>query len=267
MYVSFSNFDFALEKGGSSRVTDDLIGRPPPRYLAIIDIMPSILVINPNSSQKVSDNLKKILVAPADISLAFYTAPAEAPKEIDGTKSLILSEQVVLPDLLDRGIHTQYDGYLVCCYSDHPLIHSLAKKTTKPVLGIMQATLLYTLSNARLNKLYILTSTSGWNTTLDDAIVSFCGAGVFPSHKFQKTKALDVLVLSLADDNEFAKISRRVDEIFEEYKDDRIDCVLLGCAGMAGLDEKLHALYPDIVFVDSVKAGVQFLLTLIRFNN
>lgn len=226
--------------------------------------MPSILVINPNSSQKVSDNLEKILVPPENVNLHFYTAPANAPKEIDGTESLILSEQAVLPDLLDKKLHEAYDGYLICCYSDHPLIHSLAKNTTKPVLGIMQATLLYSYSNARLNKLFVLTSTSGWNATLDEAIVSFSGAGVFPSSKFQRTRALDVLVLSLADEEEFAKISRRVDAIFQEYKDDKIDAVLLGCAGMAGLDEKLLALYPGIVFVDSVKVGVEFLLALMR---
>ncbi|WPK24903.1 hypothetical protein PUMCH_002202 [Australozyma saopauloensis] len=226
--------------------------------------MPSILVINPNSSQKVSDNLEKILVPPPNTNLFFYTAPAEAPKEIDGTESLIESEQVVLPDLLAKGLHEAYDGYLVCCYSDHPLIHSLAKSTTKPVLGIMQATLLYSYSNARLNKLFVLTSTSGWNATLDEAITSFGGAGVFPAQKFQRTRALDVLVLSLADEDEFAKISRRVAEVFDEYKEDKIDAVLLGCAGMAGLDEKLLALYPEVVFVDSCKVGVEFLSALTR---
>lgn len=226
--------------------------------------MKTILVINPNSSKKVSDNLEKILVAPPNVLLQFYTAPAEAPKEIDGTESLILSEQVVLPDLLEKEMHQKYDGFLICCYSDHPIIHSLGKKTDKPVLGIMQATLLYSFANARLNKLYVLTSTSGWNATLDEAIVSFTGAGVFPSEKFQHTRALDVLVLSLADEDEFSKITRRVDEIFDEYKADKIDAVLLGCAGMAGLDEKLLALYPGVVFIDSVKVGVEFLLALMR---
>ena len=38
-----------------------------------------------------------------------------------------------------------YDGYLVCCYSDHPLVYSLGKLTKKPVMGIMQATLLFAL--------------------------------------------------------------------------------------------------------------------------
>ncbi|GEQ72467.1 hypothetical protein JCM33374_g6154 [Metschnikowia sp. JCM 33374] len=227
--------------------------------------MPSILVINPNSSTKVTDNLRGILRAPENITLEFYTAPATSPKEIDGTETSILSEQATLPDLLEKNLHTAHDGYLVCCYSDHPLIASLAKQTKKPVLGIMQATLLYSYANARLNKSFVLTSTSGWNSILDEAITAFAGSGVFPASKFQHTRALDVSVLSLADASEFKKISDRLDVFLEEYKDDGIDCVLLGCAGMAGLDEKLGALYPDIEFIDSCKAGVAFLVSLMSF--
>ncbi|OBA21857.1 hypothetical protein METBIDRAFT_138567 [Metschnikowia bicuspidata var. bicuspidata NRRL YB-4993] len=227
--------------------------------------MPSILVINPNSSTKVTDGLRAILNAPAGITLEFYTAPASSPREIDGAQSLVLSEQATLPDLVKKNLHTAHDGYLVCCYSDHPLVNSLAQITRLPVLGIMQATLLYSYANARLQKLFVLTSTSGWNPLLDEGITAFAGTGVFPLHKFQKTRALDVSVLSLADPAEFKKISDRLDFFLQEYKDDHIDCVLLGCAGMAGLDDKLSAMYPHIEFVDSCKAGVAFLVSLMSF--
>ncbi|KAM9895165.1 hypothetical protein OXX79_008254 [Metschnikowia pulcherrima] len=227
--------------------------------------MPSILVINPNSSVKVTNNLRNILKAPAGITLEFYTAPSSSPEEIDGTETSLLSEKATLPDLLEKKLHLAHDGYLVCCYSDHPLTRSLAKETKKPVLGIMQATLLYSYANARLNKSFILTSTSGWNTLLDNAITSFAGSGTFPKEKFVHTRALDVSVLSLADASEFKKISDRVDLFLQEYKNDKIDCVLLGCAGMAGLDEKLAEVYPDIEFVDSCKAGVAFLSSLMAF--
>lgn len=226
----------------------------------------SILVINPNSSQKVTDNLEKILVAPPNIKLSFYTAPPDAPEEIDGEPALIISEKVVLSDLLSKGLQNQYSGFLVCCYSDHPLVYSLAKQTTAPVLGIMHATLLYSYANARLTKSFVMTSTSGWNDTLDEAIVKFAGADTFPSKKFNRTRALDVLVLKLSDPTEFKKITDRVEVFLEEYSDDNIDCILLGCAGMAGLDDKLSEKFPGIVFVDSVKIGVEFLTGLMHFG-
>lgn len=226
--------------------------------------MPSILVINPNSSEKVTSNLRKILVPPPGIDLEFYTAPSSAPKEIDGAESLELSEKETLPDILAKNLHHTHDGFLVCCYSDHPLVHSLAENTTKPVLGIMQATLLYSYANARIGKLLVLTSTSGWNDLLDDAITRFAGCGVFPEEKFHRTKALDVLVTNLADAAEFSKITTRVEAIFAQSGEP--DCVLLGCAGMAGLDEKLAERYTGVVFVDSVKIGVEFLCGLMRFE-
>ena len=57
-----------------------------------------------------------------------------------------------------------------------------------------------------MSKLLVLTSISGWNATLDEAIVPFCGTGKFCSEKFQRTRALDFLVLILAGEDEFSKI-------------------------------------------------------------
>lgn len=226
----------------------------------------SILIINPNSSVSVTNNLKDILISPPQVHFEFYTAPPGAPKEINGNETSILSERAVLPDLLEKGSIDEYDGFLVCCYSDHPLIHSLGKHTDKPILGIMQATLLYALLNPSVRKLFILTSVNEWEPLLDKAITDFVGANEFPSKKFQKTKGLDVSVLSLSDPEEYSKISTRVSDILaKEYADDNINCVLLGCAGMAGLDEKLHESFPGVQFIDSVKVGVEFLTGLIRF--
>mgnify|MGYP004708584401 FL=1 len=224
--------------------------------------MINILVINPNSSQKVTDNLEAILVAPEGTKFHFYTAPGNGPKEITPELSA-LSAEVALPDLLKKDLN-QYDGFLVCCYSDHPLVPQLARNIDKPVLGIMQATLIYALLSAR--KLFILTSTNEWENVLDKGVIDFVGALEFPLGKFEKTKGLDVSVLSLSDPKEFAKITNRVEEVFTEYSELHIDCVLLGCAGMAGLDEKLTAKFPGVKFVDSCKVGVEILGGLIRFN-
>ncbi|KAK6462218.1 Asp/Glu/hydantoin racemase [Scheffersomyces coipomensis] len=228
-----------------------------------------VLIINPNSSKKVTDNLTKILIEPLEVKFSFYTAPTTAPAEITGESTSILSEQVVLPDLVSKGLVEQYDGFLICCYSDHPLIHSLGKVTDKPILGIMQATLLYSLSNPFITKSFILTSVNEWEPLLDQGIIDFVGNenNQFPSKKFERTKGLDVSVLSLSNPEEYQKIYNRVDSILnDEYKDSGINCVLLGCAGMAGLDEKLTQSFKGIQFIDSVKVGVELLAALIRFN-
>ena len=103
-----------------------------------------ILVINPNSSEKVTKNLEKQLLNRKMFN-CFYTGPSDSPKEITPTTSL-QSEKAVLEDFkVNIEDRLNYDGYLVCCYSDHPLVYSLGKLTKKPVMGIMQATLLFAL--------------------------------------------------------------------------------------------------------------------------
>lgn len=228
-----------------------------------------LLVINPNSSKKVTDNLATILHTPPGFTLHYYTAPEAAPKEISGEETSLLSEKVVLPDLLERNAHKEYDGYLICCYLDHPLVYSLGKHTNKPIMGIMQATLLYALLNPTVKKLFILTSFNEWEPLLDAGVHKFTVGDAkvdFPIGKFQRTKALDISVLSLNDPEEFQKIVDRVDSIINgEYKG--ADCVLLGCAGMAGLDEKLSQKFPDVLFIDSTKIGVELLSSLVRFES
>ncbi|QWU89365.1 hypothetical protein CA3LBN_003688 [Candidozyma haemuli] len=196
--------------------------------------MPSLLVINPNSSVSVSDNLRLTITPPPGTNLEFYTAPPNAPKEISGTETSIQSEEAALPDILEKRLLDSYDGFLVACYSDHPLVASLAQHTDKPVLGIMQATLLYSYANARVRRSFVLTSTSGWLPLLDEAITKFAGSGEFPFERFQKSRALDVSVLDLSDASEFSKITERVSAFLREYASDNIDCVLLGV-----LDEEL----------------------------
>ncbi|RCK57710.1 Uncharacterized protein C1F7.10 [Candida viswanathii] len=221
-----------------------------------------ILVINPNSSYKVTRNLEKTVHAPESVKLHFYTAPSDSPAEITPKNSLC-SESAVLKDFTTNEALKEYDAFLVCCYSDHPLVQSLAQITHKPVLGIMQATLLYALLMAD-TKLFILTSTSDWEPVLDQGIIDFVGTDGFPPRRFYKTRGLNVNVTNLADEEQFAKIYKVTKAILEEYDDTK--CVLLGCAGMAGLDKKLGDAFPGIRFVDSVKVGVQFLESLVRFD-
>lgn len=221
-----------------------------------------LLIINPNSSEKVTSNLKNIVVPPPETELEFYTAPSEAPPEIDGAATSAKSEEVVLPDLISTNAVENYDGFLVCCYLDHPLVHSIRKLTSKPVLGIMQATLLWGLANQR--KLFVLTSVSAWEPLIDQGIKDFVGTDEFPIKRFEHTRALNVSVLDLSEPAEFKKISDKVTQFLDEFGSD-INCVLLGCAGMAGLDEKLSTAFPGIEFVDSVKVGVEYLAAEVRF--
>lgn len=215
------------------------------------------LIINPNSSQSVTDNLKDILPTPPATHLTFYTGPPNAPPEIDGPETSRESTEACLPDLLAHHVD-HYDGYLVCCYSDHPLIYELRKHTSKPVLGIFQATVTYAVTKSP-EKFGILTSTGSWEPILDIAVDDFFGAKV---PLFTGTVASNIEVLKLSDPKYFKELVARA----RICVDAGAKTVLLGCAGLSGLEGKLEAEFPGVRFIDSVKIGSELLNALVRFD-
>lgn len=98
-----------------------------------------ILLINPNSTKDITRTLAAALPRYEDVVLHTLDAPVPAPAAIQSAVTSIASAfysfKAILPTL------AEYDGFLVCCYSAHPLVEMLRESTTAPVVGIMQASL------------------------------------------------------------------------------------------------------------------------------
>lgn len=75
----------------------------------------SLLILNPNSSQSVTDGLKQVLVTPPGVKLDFYTAPKDAPTQIMDLTTGVQSGAVCFSNLQGDGTIEAYDGFLVCC--------------------------------------------------------------------------------------------------------------------------------------------------------
>lgn len=220
--------------------------------------MTKFLIINPNSSVSVTQNLKSLLPVPPNVQLDFYTAPKVAPLEIDGYDTSIASAEIVYPEIV-RDHLKNYDAFLVCCYSDHPLINELRKVTDKPILGIFQATITYALTQSPA-KFGILTSTRSWEAILDKAVFDFFGGADVPL--FTGTVASNVNVTKLGDDEYFQQVVDKAKILAERGS----KIIILGCAGLSGLESKLKAAIPGVQFVDSVKIGTELLNTIVRFS-
>lgn len=86
--------------------------------------MISILLINPNSSASVTDCIaRSSQTSRSDVQITMFQAPANAPKTIDNFVTSVLSAAACFPILHDQV--AAYDGFIVACYSDHPLVHML----------------------------------------------------------------------------------------------------------------------------------------------
>ena len=75
----------------------------------------SLLVINPNSTESLTDGLREVLVPPPGTELTFYTAPSNAPPSINDWTTGVQSGAACFADIQGKGLIDKYDGFLVCC--------------------------------------------------------------------------------------------------------------------------------------------------------
>ncbi|KAK9479868.1 Asp/Glu/hydantoin racemase [Lipomyces japonicus] len=217
----------------------------------------SILIINPNSSPSISVGLEQVLKPPSGFTFDFFTGPAGGPLQIDSVTTEITSAANCLPALLP--LLSRYDGFLVACYSDHPLTHALREHTTKPVIGIFQASVLA--SFALTGKFAIVTTGKIWESLLDEGVRAFLGAR---TSQFVGTFSTGLGVLELHSASEDL-ISNSIGTAATKAVTNGATIICLGCAGMVGMEKNIKkAVGEKIKVVDGVIAGVELLIGLIR---
>lgn len=205
----------------------------------------------------------------------YWTAPS-GPSSINDDVQARESADHCLPHLLQ--LLDQHDGFLVACYSDHPLVPMLSSHTQNPVVGIFQSSVTTSLQLLSRSQSFGIVSTGKiWEELLGDAVHEFLGlpktdrsrapfAGV-------ETTGLNATELH---DAPAALVRQRLNEATVRLLNRGIDdvrAICLGCAGMAGMDEIVRGACiqtlgpeqgPKVKIVDGVKAGVGVLQILVR---
>lgn len=204
----------------------------------------------------------------------FFTAPSGPPSINDDTHA-IESANHCMPHLLQ--LLDQHDGFLVACYSDHPLVWMLTEHTRKPVVGIFQASVATSMQLITRNQTFgIVTTGSIWEDLLTKAVHGFIGVSTHRNpFAGVETTGLNATDLHNAP---AAEVRRRMKEatkrLLERDHSGDVRAICLGCAGMVGLEEAVreacleksgHVEGTDAFkVIDGVKAGVGILQTLVR---
>ncbi|CAE6474098.1 unnamed protein product [Rhizoctonia solani] len=231
-----------------------------------------ILVINPNSSQSMTESLVKMFQTsppPAHVTLSFFTGPTECPKSIDDEKGCHASAAACL-SLLLPGVHAhEYDAYLVACYSEHPLPGLLrdASGGRTPALGIFEASVLYCLANTSpVEKFGIITTGKVWEALLTDALGHFVGAA--GSVRFAGVMTTGYTAVELHQVPQ-ADVYHKIGEAVKVLVEDRgASAICLGCAGMVGMEEAITEALGEtwagkVMIVDGVQVGVLLLISMV----
>ncbi|KAL9043242.1 MAG: hypothetical protein Q9214_003565, partial [Letrouitia sp. 1 TL-2023] len=214
----------------------------------------------------------------------YFTAPAEAPFSINGLEDGSTSGQICVRPLLGKE-YASYDAFLIACFSPHPLVPIL--RTRKIVVGIFDAAVMTAVSLLRNGEKFgILTTGEGWREVLMDAVTSDSPgepaalgdvrgrallAGV-------ECVGLDASELEGEEGRERGEVERRVKECARRFRDRDVRVVVLGCAGMVGMEGWVRSVWAEdcertggdgaegarVRVVDGVKAGVGILQGLVR---
>ncbi|KAJ5620735.1 hypothetical protein N7510_004719 [Penicillium lagena] len=258
-----------------------------------------VLVINPNTSSRMTDALRPILARLnyADVHFDYYTAP-DHPVEVNGRTydpipSINSGEDSAKSAWhchSTLGLVEQYDAFLVACYSAHPLVGMLKQKIKqssekKYVTGIFEASITASLSlisafdfdhPAELHKSQIketfgiITTGSAWKDELSNAVTDMLGSSSSSRFAGVETTGLTAIELHTTPADE---VRRRICDATQRLIQNAphpVRAICLGCAGMAGMEEAVREgcvmAYGEeggqmVRIVDGVVAGAGTLVT------
>jgi allantoin racemase len=191
-----------------------------------------ILVINPNTSEefnrKLNQTAKEYALSSTEVKII---SPASGPKSIEGIYDEALSVQGTLEAFINH--EKGFDGFIVACYSDPLAVYALREITTKPVLGIAEASI--HLACLLGNKFSIVTTNERWGPLLHEAVRKY---GVESRCASVRTTGLRVLDLESEGEGVVEKAIEH--EALAAVKQDGAEVICLGCAGMTGFDKVLE---------------------------
>jgi allantoin racemase len=190
----------------------------------------SLIVINPNSSQTVTDGIDAALNPLRGFGIAIICLTlAEGPLGIESQQQ---ADRTVPHMLALAATHAPMAaGYVIACFGD-PGLHALRDATALPVLGIQECAVMTALTlGQRFGVIAILPA------SIPRHMRAFGAMGVLDRLANDRALGLGVADLASPDKSLAAMISvgRRLRD------DDGADVLIMGCAGMARYREILEA--------------------------
>lgn len=222
----------------------------------------SILVINPNTTQSMTDGLKPLidslriakvwkpnratqitfsntLFRQETLHVQYYTAPSGVPS-INNEADAAISAQTCISHFLQTKILESFDAFLVCCYSQHPLVPALRQhlaeqnQANKAVTGIFEASVAASLQSINVDEKFGIVSTGKqWEGILGEAVANLLGSPSSARYAGTETTGLNATELHTTPKSE---VDKRMKDATKRLLAQNAKAICLGCAGMAGMD-------------------------------
>ncbi|KAK4680515.1 Protein dcg1 [Podospora pseudoanserina] len=236
-----------------------------------------ILILNPNSSASMTNGVEEAIRGinlPLSTEIYTYTAPPASPASINDGDDVQQSADVVLRNLQETGILKEYDAVLVACYSVHPLVHLIQENWPHlAVTGIFEASIVTSLSLLPYQDNWgIVTTGKFWEKHLSDGVHHFVGS----ENSNSRFAGVETTGLNAGDFHggvDPIVVRQKLCEATKRLLDRGVQAVVMGCAGMAGLEDIIRSVATEgrgeeagkkLLVIDGVKAGVGLLEQMVR---
>ena len=213
----------------------------------------TLIVINPNASQTVTDGIKLALdpVRKFGTPIRCLTL-SEGPQGIENQRQADLT---IAPMLRLAARQKDAAGYVIACFGD-PGLHALRDQTALPVVGIQEAAVMTALTlGQRFGVIAILPA------SIPRHMRAFGAMGVHD--RLAGDRALGLTVADLADPDKSLKAMITTGKRLRD--DDGADVLIMGCAGMAHYRETL-AHETGLPVVEPCQAAAAMALTQIALS-
>lgn len=205
-----------------------------------------ILVVNPNTTETMTDTIAAAAVAAAAGTTAIVAATStEGPASIEG----YLDEAMAVPGLLDAIRRGERDGAraaIIACFDDTGLDAARAM-TAIPVIGICEAAL--SLAGFVAQRFTVVTTSERSRVPVENLVDRY------GMRLRARVRAAGIPVLALEDPCSGA-VDRLRAEIRLALDQDHAEAIVLGCAGMATLAMRLREEF-GVPVIDGVGAAVK----------
>lgn len=204
-------------------------------------------VINPNTSDEMTASIGTIAAMYASSGTEIVTTcPQAGPVSIESYYDEYMAIAGVLAEV--QRDEADFDGFILACWGD-PGIDAVREITTKPVVGIAEASMYA--ANAIAPRWSVATTLQRSHHMVEAVVIKTGLQG-----RCASVRCADVPVLACEQDRSavvdaLERVSRQA------VMEDGAEAIILGCAGMGGLDQQISQLI-GVPVVDPVAAGVRF---------
>lgn len=212
-----------------------------------------IHLINPNSTASMTAQVLDSAMRVANPTTRVTAVnPLDTPVSIEGGTDEAMAVPSMLSEIL-KGEAQGVDAYVIACFDD-PGLHAAREIARGPVIGICQAAVQVAMT---ISRRFTVITTLPRSIPIIEDLVSAYGA----DRHCRNVRAIDLPVLGV--DSDPAEAERLlIIQIQKAKMEDRAEAIVLGCAGMSALCERL-SIATGLTVIDGVTAAVKLAEALV----